>query len=97
MLYKIEIPQIVHKDIGELSEYVFRISLSQNISRKIYDNLYSKIFALNFMPNRYEVHVWEYRRIIVDGNYKILYRVDEEKKKVIIIRVIRTEMENIEY
>lgn len=97
MFYKIEIPNLVHRDIEELSDYIFRFSFDINISKKVYDNLYKSIFSLDFMPNRFEKYIWEYRRIIVNWSYKILYRVDEENKKVIIIRVIRTEQENIWY
>jgi len=96
MFYKTVIRDQVHDDIQELADYVFRMSFSKDISRKIYDNLYKRIFSLNFMPHRFEIYVWEYRRIVVDGSYKILYRVDEEKKKVIIVRVVRTEMEKID-
>lgn len=92
MFYKIEIPNIVHNDINKLTEYIFRFSFSREISKKIYDDLYANIFSLDFMPNRYQVYFWEYRRIIVNGSYKIIYKVDEESKKVIIIRVFRTEI-----
>ncbi len=91
MFYKIEIPNIVHKDIFELIDYVFRFSFSSEITKKIYDNLYGAIFSLDFMPNRYEIYFGEYRRIIVKWSYKIIYKVDEENKKVIIIRVFRVE------
>lgn len=92
MFYKIVIRDVVHEDIYELSEYVFRFSFSREISKKIYDDLYANIFSLDFMPNRYQVYFWEYRRIIVSWSYKIIYKVDEESKKVIIIRVFRTEI-----
>lgn len=92
MFYKIVIRDVVHEDIYELSEYVFRFSFSREISKKIYDDLYANIFSLDFMPNRYQVYFWDYRRIIVNGSYKIIYKVDEESKKVIIIRVFRTEI-----
>ena len=91
MFYKIEIPWLVHKDIFDLSDYVFRISFSIEIAKKIYDDLYACIFSLDFMPNRYEIYFWEYRRIILKWSYKIIYRVDEENKKVIIIRIMRVE------
>lgn len=91
MFYKIEIPQIVHNDINNLSDYIFRFSFSKEIAKKVFDNLYSSIFSLDFMPNRYETYFWEYRRIIVNWSYKIIYKVDEKEKKVIIIRVFRVE------
>jgi len=98
MFYNIEIPKIVHKDIFELTRlYIFRLSYSIEISQKIYDNLYSAIFSLDFMPYRNEIYYWEYRRIIVNWNYKIIYKVNEEDKKVIIIRIFRVErMHNLD-
>lgn len=91
MFYKIEIPNIVIKDIHDLSDYIYRLSFSKEIANKVYDNLYSAIFSLDFLPYRYEKDVWDYRRIIVDWNYKIYYKIQEEYKKVIIIRVIRSQ------
>lgn len=91
MLYEIEIPNIVHNNISELTDYIYRFSFDLNISRKIYDELYKSIFSLNFLPNRYEKYIWEYRRVIVKWSYRVIYRVDEENMKVIIIRIFRTE------
>lgn len=94
MFYNVVIRDAVHDDINDLSDYIFRFSFSREIAKKIYDDLYSNIFSLNFMPNRYEIYFWEYRRIIVKWSYKIIYKVDEKNKKVIIIRVFRVELEN---
>lgn len=92
MFYKIVIRKAVYDDIFELSDYVFRTSFSIEIAKKIYDDLYACIFSLDFMPNRYEIYFWEYRRIILKWSYKIIYKVNEENKKVIIIRVMRVEI-----
>ncbi|MCH2188410.1 type II toxin-antitoxin system RelE/ParE family toxin [Candidatus Gracilibacteria bacterium] len=83
-------------DIDELTDYIYRFSFDKNISQKIYDDLYKKILSLNFLPNRYEKYLGDYRRIIVNGNYKIFYKIDEENKKVIIVRVIRTEQNDFD-
>lgn len=91
MFYEIEIPPIVVNDIQELSDYIYRFSFDADMSRKIYDDLYKKIFSLNFLPNRYETYIWEYRRIIVQWSYKIFYKIDEDHRKIIIVRVLRSE------
>ena len=88
-----KIPKTVEDNINELVDYIYRFSFSIEITKNIYNELYKAIFSLNFLPNRYEKHIWEYRRIIVKWSYKIFYKVDENNKKVIIIRVIRTEQE----
>ena len=47
------------------------------------------------MPQMYQKVLWEYRVALVKKTYRIFYRIEEEKKKVIIVRVIRTD-QNIE-
>jgi len=42
----------------------------------------------------YQEYLWEYRRVIVKWSYKIIYKIDEENKKVIVVRVIRAEKNN---
>jgi len=97
MFYRVVIRDEVHKDIQELSDYIFRFSFSQSIAKKVYDELYKVILSLNFMPEMYQKYLWEYRRVIVKGSYKIIYKIVESEKKVIIIRVVRTEMTNISF
>jgi plasmid stabilization system protein ParE len=48
------------------------------------------------MPEMYQRYLGEYRRVIVDWKYKIIYKIDEEKKKVIIIRIVRSERVNFD-
>jgi plasmid stabilization system protein ParE len=64
------------------------------LSDRLADDLFKVIFSLEFMPEMYQKYLWEYRRVIVKWSYKIIYKIEEEKKKVIIIRVIRTERKN---
>ena len=96
MIYNIEIPDNVRDDIDKLTDYIYKKSFSKTISKKIYDELYRVIFSLNFMPEMYQKYLWEYRRVIVKWSYKIIYKIDEENKKVIVIRVIRAERRNFE-
>jgi len=57
MIYIVEIPEIVRKDINDLTEYIFKNSFSKIIAKKIYDELYKKIFSLNFMPEMYQKYL----------------------------------------
>lgn len=91
MFYDIEIPECVENDIAQLSDYIYRFSFSKEISKQVYNELYKTIFSLEFLPYRFEIYAWDYRRVIVKWSYKIFYRIDEHNKKVIIIRVLRTE------
>ncbi len=93
--YKVVIRNQVHDDIYEFADYIFRFSFSESISKNISDVIYEKINWLNFMPHMYQKVLWEYRVALVKKTYRIFYRVEEENKKVIIVRVIRTD-QNIE-
>jgi len=95
MIYNVVIRDAVHDDIRELTDYIYRFSYDITISQKIYDDLYKAIFSLNFLPNRYEKYIWEYRRVIVQWSYKVIYKIEEQDKKVIIIRVLRSEQVNL--
>ena len=93
--YYIDISPDVDEDIFELTDYIFRFSFSKEIAQKIYNEIYSKIYSLNFMPHMYQKVLWEYRVALVKKTYRIFYKIEEENKKVIIVRVIRTD-QNIE-
>lgn len=97
MFYDVEVPRRAYEDITELSNYVFQFSMNKNIAIKVYNDLYKAISSLEFMPERYQEYLGEYRRIIVKGSYKIIYKINIEEKKVVIIRVVRTEMSNINF
>ena len=96
MIYNIEISDNVRADINDLTDYIYRTSFSKIIAKKIHDELYRVIFSLNFMPEMYQKYLWEYRRVIVKWSYKIIYKIDEKNKKVIVVRVIRAERRNFE-
>jgi len=96
MIYKIEISDLVYSDIKELTDYVYNNSYSRVLSDKLADDLFKAIFSLNFMPEMYQKYIWEYRRLIVKWSFKIIYKIDKENKKVIIMRVIRAERRKFE-
>lgn len=91
--YQVKIRTAVHNDIEEFSDYIFRHSFNREIASKVSSKIYQTIFSLSFMPYRFEEYLEWYRRVILDWKYKIIYRVEEETKKVIIIRIFRTEFE----
>lgn len=95
MFYTVDLKDEAKNDIFELVDYIFRFSFSQKISDKIYDEIYQKVFSLEFMPEMYQKVLWEYRVALVKKTYRIFYRVEEKNKKVIIVRVIKTD-QNIE-
>ncbi len=93
MKYKVVIRDIANKDIEDLSDYVFRHSFDLEIAKKVSNRLYEAIFSLRIFPSRFEKYIKDYRRMILDWKYKIIYKIEEEKKKVVIVRIFRVELE----
>jgi hypothetical protein len=56
MFYNIEIPKIVHEDIKNFSDYIYRFSFNKDASEKLYNELYASLFSLDFLPYRYEIY-----------------------------------------
>ncbi len=91
MIYKIVVRKEVHEDIFELADYILRFSFSVEIARNIKNNLYEKMSSLNFFPQKFQKVLWDYRVALVKKTYRIFYRIEEETKTVVIVRVIRTD------
>lgn len=93
MIYQIEIPNKVHNDIFELTDYIFKFSFDAVISKSISDMIYYAITSLRFMPYRFQQVLGDYRVVVVKGSYRVFYKIDETNKKVIITRVLRSEQD----
>ena len=91
MSYKIAIRDVVHNDINNFANYLYQRTFSMKSALLLRELLYWWISSLNIFPYRcQEIWLW-YRALIVKWVYKIIYKVIEEEKKVVIIRVIRSE------
>ncbi len=90
MNYKIIIRKAVFIDIDEITKYSFRFTFDKDISQNIQNKLFWAIYSLEFLPERFEEYNENYRRMIVDWKYKIIYRIEEKTKKVFIIRILKT-------
>ena len=70
------------------------------VSKKNMSSLFSEILwtinSLNFIPERFSEIFKDYRRALVK-NYSIFYKIDENKKEVIIYRILHQSQNFIEY
>jgi len=87
MYYKIIKTSKYELDILNLIDYLeFHF-----VSKKIINNLFSEILwtinSLDFMPERYVEIYKDYRRTLVK-NYSIFYKINENKKEVVIYRIL---------
>lgn len=83
-IYKVEIKDSVRETINEISEYIYRFSFSRESSRKVYDEIYKKIFSLKIFPKKYSKFNEKYRVITIDKKYRVFFKVDEEKEIVFV-------------
>ena len=68
-----------------------RILLNQaydsSISQKFISQIYSKMYALKILPHRCEEFWAWYRVFTINKQYRVIFRVDEENKQIIVVNI----------
>lgn len=54
MFYEIELPELAQTDIENLTQYIFRKYFDKDTAKRVYNEIYSAIASLDFLPHRYE-------------------------------------------
>jgi toxin ParE1/3/4 len=91
--YDIEVTKPTEKDIFEIGRYIANELLNLDKAVKVIDKIANEIFKLEEMPFRNAIVDDDklasqgIRKFIID-NYIIFYVVNEENKKVTIIRIL---------
>ncbi|MDP2395692.1 MAG: type II toxin-antitoxin system RelE/ParE family toxin [bacterium] len=83
-MYDIKIKESVLQDLEEISEYIFRMSYSIELSNNIYDKIMASIISLKIFPYSFPIFENNYRVITIDKRYRVFYKVDEISKVVIV-------------
>ena len=86
-MYKVKLNDEFKSDLNDISEYIFRISFSKEITQKISDEITKKLLNLIIFPNMYQNTYKDFKTIQIKS-YKVFYKVDETKKEVIVYRVL---------
>ena len=86
-MYNIKILSIVDENLLNIFDYILENTYDIWISENIINHIYWAIYSLNFLPYRYQV-VFENIRVINVKWYKIFYEIDENKKTIIIYRIL---------
>ena len=86
-MYKIKLNSEFKSDLNDLSEYLFRMSFSKEISQNISDEIIKKLLNLMIFPSMYQTTYRDFKTIQIKS-YKIFYKIDEIKKEVIIYRIL---------
>jgi toxin ParE1/3/4 len=91
--YDIDVTKPAEKDIFEIGRYIANELLNLDKAVKVIDKIANEIFKLEEMPFRNAIVDDDklasqgIRKFIID-NYIIFYVVNEENKKVTIIRIL---------
>lgn len=65
MFFQVVIPDLAQADIENLAQYIFIKYLDRETAKRVYNEIYSAIATLDFMPHRYESFQLDYKRMIV--------------------------------
>ncbi len=93
--YNIEITKPAEKDLYKIGRYIANELLEATKAVEVVDKIANEIFKLEEMPFRNaivdddELAAQGIRKLIID-NYIIFYVINEENKKVTILRILYT-------
>lgn len=93
--YKITFKREFREKVNEISDYIYRFYFNKEASIKFYNDIYQKVFSLKIFPYRFPIFNKNYRILNISKKYKIIYKIDEENDKVVILRIY-SRFENLE-
>ena len=92
-MYEIDLKISAKEDLKNIKEYIFRMSFSINTANKIYNEIMASILTLRIFPLAYPVFQNDLRVLTVRKNYRIFYKVNEQKKEVKVYYIFWTEQD----
>ena len=90
--YQIMITPTAKDDLIDIGDYISFILLEPETSEKFIKGLRRSISQLQYFPNKFPIiqdYRLKYRKIhyMPYKNYYVFYQVDDEKKRVVLLRV----------
>lgn len=87
--YSIQISKVAQIDLEEIYQYITDRSKSTKIGLMVVKEMKKAILSLESFPKRNQVvHSYPNLRRIPVYSYSITYQIDEENKKVHIVRIL---------
>ena len=87
--YKVLIFQSAENDLISILDNIAEISGSVRSVEKWHSKIMRTIVSLGYMPERYVKFDFDPRyRLAKVGKYAVFYRVDKEKMRVLVLRII---------
>ena len=93
MIYEVKIADQARLDLKMIYEYIANVLIEPIIAEKQYSRIENAIYSLNQMPERFRQYAkepWWSRnlRVMPVDNYIVLYIVNNEKRMVMVIRIM---------
>jgi len=87
--YSVKITKSALKDLELVYLYILETSSSKEIAKKVKRNIVNEIFSLKLFPKRnaFVDGLGNVRRLLI-YSYAVLYIIDEEKREVVILRML---------
>jgi len=91
-IYNVTFLDRAYHDLDDIFEYIAKTLLEPKIAYNIVDEIESAILSLDIMPHRCpERRIGAYAnkgyRQLFIGNFTAVFRIDEEKKLVIVVTI----------
>ena len=91
-IYRVTLFDRAYRDLDGIYDYIANTLIEPGIALNIVDEIETAILSLDTMPHRCserKIGVYAnqgYRQLFV-GNYTVLFRIDEERKLVMIVTI----------
>ncbi len=87
MEYNIKFWEKINDDLKNIWDYIERMTFSKEKSEQLVQEILSSIMILSKLPHMYQVFYKKYHSLTVK-NKRIIYYIDENKKIVVIYRIL---------
>lgn len=87
--YSVKITKSALNDLELVYIYILETSFSKEIATKIKEEIVKEIFSLELFPKK-NIKIDGFRNIrrLLVYSYALLYRIEEEKREVTILRIL---------
>ncbi len=91
--YEVILTEKAKIELKGIYDYISKSLMSEIAAKNLYNKVKDSILRLEDFPEscsiieHYKDNKYQYRKLVIN-NYLVIYRIDEENKKVYIVRII---------
>lgn len=93
MLYELVIAREVFQDLENILRDIYSVSQDKNVAESYVNEIQAAILSLSFLPKKHAIHHNDFLsklevRFLQVKKYTVFYRVNDEKYKIEIARIL---------